>query len=493
MAEDKENMDQLQSEIDELKKKLENMGDSKTEDTPEEETSDEPEAKEEPVAEEAKDEEPAAEVKVDEEDFDTSDLELDDEEEKEEKKDEEEPSGDDLTAKLLSISRVDVIMAKRIIASGIDTEKKLKTATVDDLLKVQGIGATQAQTIVDSVKQGLMTVEIETTDGVKIISEDRPDIGETIEDDEPTAEPEKEEAETDAPTLVGEPAAEKDEKEVKFKVVDGEEEEAPAETPEPEELEKKEEEPAAEEKPEEGSTDVDVCCPVDGEATSTAEERKEPSEEEDKEPPALVSKIKGIFGKLKKPKDEAEVENTEEPKEEVVEAKDEAEPEEPTPEEPEEEVKAVAPAKKEVDVKFKPAEPLEEEEQPMPEVEEVTTSTDVEGPKEEEAPAEDEDKEPPALVSKIKGIFGKLKKPKDEEATVESEAEGPETPAEAPAPTPEDPFAPLVGIVEPEQVQLLKDAGYTSSDELKDAIMEDLELIDGIDEETASKILVAVK
>ncbi len=224
----------------------------------------------------------------------------------------------------------------------------------------------------------------------------------------------------------------------------------------------------------------------------------------------MIDSISGFFGGKKEEKPEEE-------KEEVKEETETSEPEEA----PAEEEVVEESAKDEVKEEEPPEEIKEEasfeeeapaEEPPEEEKEEGETSEPEETPSEEDSPKEEEK----SFLDKIKAMFfggSKKEEPKEEDAPVEDttseEAEAEqveedppaeetateETPSEEkveePAAAPINDFEDIPGVSK-KVAQQLKAAGYMNIDELRDAVPEDLTMVEGIGPKTAEKICKAI-
>jgi Holliday junction resolvasome RuvABC DNA-binding subunit len=249
----------------------------------------------------------------------------------------------------------------------------------------------------------------------------------------------------------------------------------------------------------------------------------------------IINAIKGFFtGKKdqtpegKEPETPVEKEEKEpevvEPEPEMSEEEENHEPEEVVEEPPEE--------KKEETVDQEPEEPVEGDaekpQEPIQETSEGESEPEEEKPVEEPTPeVEGDEKEPGEPVKDEAGFFQRIKEmffgkklePTGEEPTVSEEepegAEGetkeemvldeeeaPQESEEEPEPNPEEGPQDLKGeIKEFEDIprvskktaELLRNSGYLSLDELREAVPEDLVMIDGIGLKTAQKICDALK
>jgi ERCC4-type nuclease len=228
----------------------------------------------------------------------------------------------------------------------------------------------------------------------------------------------------------------------------------------------------------------------------------------------MMDAISGFFGGKKEEKPEEvkeevkEETETSEPEEAPVEEEVVEEPakEEVKEEEPPEEIKEEAPAEE------PPKEEAPAEEAPEEEKEEGEPSEVEETPSEEDPPKEEEK----SFLNKIKAMFfggSKKEESKEEDAPAEDtpseEAEAEqieedlpveetateETPSEEKveesAAAPINDFEDIPGVSK-KVAQQLKAAGYMDIDELKDAVPEDLTMIEGIGPKTAEKICKAI-
>jgi DNA uptake protein ComE-like DNA-binding protein len=218
----------------------------------------------------------------------------------------------------------------------------------------------------------------------------------------------------------------------------------------------------------------------------------------------ITDAISGLLGGKKK-------EGDEEPKEEE---KAEEAPEEEVDEAPEE-VPEEVPVPEEEQVEEPPEEvPKEKDSEPEEEETEKEISEDSEEEKEEEISeetAEEAPKEEKGFFDKLKAMFfGGSKK---EETSEEEKTEGEETPEDASSPAEEtsaeppeeektaeevpekktfEDFEDIPGVSK-KTAEMLKGAGYLNVDELREAVPEDLTMIDGIGPKTAEKICNALK
>ncbi len=248
-------------------------------------------------------------------------------------------------------------------------------------------------------------------------------------EDEPAAE-DKEETVEEKPSEE-EPVAEDQE--------EPSEEEKPSDEEPSEEGEASDEEPAAEDKKEDGTPEEE-----------STEEEGDPSDEETEEPPkeeprSLWAKIKGIFSGKEEEAPSEEKESSEE------------------------------------------GEKPSEEEAPESAEEEGETPTDD---KDEEAPENEGEKEPeeaPSEDGPAAEDQEDKEEPSDEKPSEEEKEPSKEEPSE------EEPRLEIKDIhhipgVDKKTTDLLLSSGYMNLDELKEAVPEDLMMIEGIDEDTAKFI-----
>ncbi len=250
------------------------------------------------------------------------------------------------------------------------------------------------------------------------------------------------------------------------------------------------------------------------EATAMEEEKAEEEAPEEKGFfEKLIEGIKAIFvGKKEEPEEKPEEEKEESPDEEK----------EPSEEKPEEEKEEEAEEKPPEEEKEPSEEKSAEEKEESPEEEKEPSEEKPEEEKEEEAeekPPEEEKEEPSEEEVPKKGflqalkeiIFGKKseEKPEEEKEGSPREEAGEETKEDESAeeekevPKEEEPADEKDEIgaegpfklkgVEVEVQEKLKSSGYLSLKELREAVPEDLTMIEGIDEETAERICDAVK
>ena len=289
-------------------------------------------------------------------------------------------------------------------------------------------------------------------------SESAPEVEETPEEGEkepeeapPEEESSEKEAEEEKPSEEEPSEGEKEPEETVEEKA--EEEPEPVEAEEESSEEKKEEEPSEKEAEEDKDGTPEEEPSEEGEDTKETSEEKEPSDEEPEEPPeeeprSLWARIKGIFSKKE---------------------------EEAPSEEPEEEAG-------------------EKDETPEEESSEEKPSEDEKGPEEDSAEGEpDEEKEPP----EEKGSEEEPSEEKgssDEEPAEEKPSRDKEEPSEdKPAEEDEAPKLEIEDIhhipgVDKKTVDLLLSSGYVNLDELREAVPEDLMMIEGIDEDTAKFI-----
>jgi len=241
----------------------------------------------------------------------------------------------------------------------------------------------------------------------------------------------------------------------------------------------------------------------------------------------IIDAIGGFFGGKKKEEGEQAEEVPGE--QETIEAQPEEKEEEPAKEEaPKEEEPAPEEVSEEVPVEEEPAEeaPKEKEEEasekpPEPEKEEAEEAEEApETVVQEETPAK------PGFFERIKQMFmGGSKKEEDQEkpeaeepakdeAPKEEKEEAVSEPTAEETPEPEEestpPKEPKVKALPPadsekienfedipgvskKTAEILKKAGYLSVEELREAVPEDLEMIEGIGPKTAEKICKALK
>jgi Holliday junction resolvasome RuvABC DNA-binding subunit len=267
---------------------------------------------------------------------------------------------------------------------------------------------------------------------------------------------------------------------------------------------------------------------------TSAEQEGEASERPGSLMDRIVNAIKGFFsGKKDQPPAETETEPPSEkegkgPGEEEAE-QEKMEDEEPPeaddiPEEPPEEQRE-EPSEEETD------EPVEEvEEKPEETPEEISgeePEPKEEEPTEEPAPEEKEAEEPEGIAKEEAGFFQRIKEmffgkkveaaqeeqpaaeeqpeesmSKTEDEMVLDEEEVPQEAAEEPETTSGEEVQKVKSkIMEFEEIpgvskktaELLRSSGYLSLDELREAVPEDLVMIDGIGEKTAKKICDALK
>ena len=254
----------------------------------------------------------------------------------------------------------------------------------------------------------------------------------------------------------------------------------------------------------------------DGIEEATAMEEEKAEEEAPKEKgffEKLIEGIKAVFvGKKEEPEEKPEEEKEESPDGEK----------EPSEEKPEEEKEEEAEEKPPEEEKEPSEEKSAEEKEESPDEEKEPSEEKPEEEKEEEAeekPPEEEKEEPSEEEVPKKGflqalkeiIFGKKSEEKPEEEKEEppreeaeeetKEDESAEEEKEAPKEEEpgeekdeigaEGPFK-LKGV-EVEVQEKLKSSGYLSLKELREAVPEDLTMIEGIDKETAERICDAVK
>jgi hypothetical protein len=346
----------------------------------------------------------------------------------------------DLNEVLSSIPRVTEKVIENLKKNGFDTFESFRELEAEKLQELKGIGPKLSVTIIEKV------------------NEVREKYGIQDEIEEATAM-EEEKAEEEAPK----------EKGFFEKLIDGikaifvGKKEEPEEKPE-EEKEKSpdEEKEPSEEKPEEEKEEEAEEKPPEEEKEPSEEksaEEKEESPDEEKEPSEeKPEEEKEEEVEEKPPEEEKEEPSEEKPEEEKEEEAEEKPPEEEKEEPSEEEApkKSFLQALKEIIFGKK----TEEEKSPEPAEEETK----------EEEPAEEEKEEPPEENSEDR----------EEEPADEKDEIGMEGPLK------------IKGI-EVEVQEKLKSSGYLSVEELREAVPEDLTMIEGIDKETAERICNAVK
>ncbi len=263
-------------------------------------------------------------------------------------------------------------------------------------------------------------------------------------------------------------------------------EEVPSEE-EPSEDEKESEETAEEKPSEEGEASDEEPAAED------KVEEEEPSEEgetSDEEPAAEDDNETVVSSNLQDSDLEDELEPSEEDKDEPVEepSEDEKEPSDEEPEEPPKEeprslwgkIKGIF-SKKEEEAPSEEKEPSEEEpaaeDEPEPTEEEGETPSDD---KDEESPENEGEKEPSEEGEEPSEEAPSEKEPVKEEPSEEKASE-------------EEPRLEIKDIhhipgVDKKTADLLLSSGYMNLDELREAVPEDLMMIEGIDEDVAKFI-----
>lgn len=358
--------------------------------------------------------------------------------------------GDDLKELLLTLPRIGKAQVEHIFSAGYDTGRKIVEGGVDDLLTVKGIGAGKAEAILNAVKPLVPEDEVKIEDA--------------------TAEMDEEEKEEEEEGFFSRMA-----KKIRGIFGKGDDKE---ET----------EDSEGEGSPEEGDDE-----PSDEEGSE--EEAKQPDEEEKAEEP-VEEPVEDVKAEEEPPVEESEEEKVEEPE---AEAPEEEETSEESSEEKEEEPAGEEKVEEEIPGKedkglfarimgfFKKDKGEDaEEEKPAEEEEKSEEEAPGEGEKSEEdseeTPSEGEDE--PSDEEKVEEPVEEKSGEEKEEAPEEAEALEEEKPEI-------EKFHDIPGI-SAVNADKLYEAGYSNVDELREAVWDDLTLIEGIGEKTAKKIIEAV-
>ncbi|MFW3145551.1 MAG: helix-hairpin-helix domain-containing protein [Thermoplasmatota archaeon] len=374
----------------------------------------------------------------------------------------------DVREVLSEVPRINQQIIAALVDGGYDSILKFRGAKKEELMEFRGVGPKLSESIMEVTARALDECEM-----AGIPDEAEAEL-EEMKEEAAGAEPEKAEPRESLIDRIikgikgffGGKAKEQTAEEKKDAEEPGEEEAGAAEVPVEPEIPEEEAEPASEstEKAEGGVTE------------ESGQEKEEHPAEESMEIPEEVEEAPG--------EEEAE-------REVPLEAEEEKPVEEKTPDDP-------------------PEEPVKEEPAPaertgfLDRIMAIFKGGKKETPPEE--PAEVQQAEPPAEDEKEEGI------PDEEEAAPESQAEAEEEkpveeePAEAPPeeeglPAEEEAAPGSKEIKEFEDIpgvskkiaKLLRDSGYMNIDELKEAVPDDLMMIEGIGQKTAENICNAMK